>query len=40
MEAYSMHSHLGKSHEQRSLVGYSSQGCIELDTSEATWHTE
>ena len=26
MEAYSMHSHLGKSHEQRSLVGYSSQG--------------
>ena len=28
----------GKSHEQRSLVGNSSQGCTELNTTEATWH--
>ena len=28
----------GESHGQRSLVGYSSQGCTELGTSEATQH--
>ena len=27
---------LRKSHGQRRLVGYSSQGCEELDTTEAT----
>ena len=27
-----------ESHGQRSLVGYSSQGCTELDTTEATQH--
>ena len=27
---------LGKSHGQRSLVGYSSWGCTELDTTEVT----
>ena len=26
----------GESHRQRSLVGYSPQGCKELDTTEAT----
>ena len=29
----------GKSHGQRILVGYSQQGCKELDTTEATEHT-
>jgi len=29
----------GESHEQSSLVGYSPQGCKELDTAEATQHT-
>ena len=29
----------GKSHEQRSLAGYSPWGCTESDTTEATWHT-
>ena len=28
----------GKSHGQRSLVGYSPQGCKELDTTEVPWH--
>ena len=28
----------GKSHEQRRLVGYSPQGCKELDTNEMTQH--
>ena len=28
----------GKSHGQRSLVGYSPQGCKELDMTEATCH--
>ena len=27
---------LGKSHGQRSLVGYSTEGCKELDMTEAT----
>ena len=27
---------MGKSHGQRSLVGYSPKGCKELDTTEAT----
>ena len=27
------------SHGQRSLVGYKSQGCKDLDTTEVTWHT-
>ena len=26
-------------HGQRNLVGYSPQGCKELDTTEATYHT-
>ena len=30
---------LGKSHEQRSRVGYSPQGCKELDMTEVTQHT-
>ena len=29
----------GESHGQRSLVGYSSQGCKESDTTEAAWHS-
>ena len=29
----------GESQGQRSLVGYSPWGCIELDTTEATYHT-
>ena len=29
----------GESHRQRSLAGYSPQGCKDLDTTEATWHT-
>ena len=29
----------GESHGQRSLVGYSSRDCKELDTTEATEHT-
>ena len=28
----------GESHGQRSLIGYSPQGCKESDTTEATWH--
>ena len=28
----------GESHGQRSLIGYSPQGCKESDTAEATWH--
>ena len=28
----------GESHGQRSLVGYSLQGCKESDTTEVTWH--
>ena len=28
----------GESHGQRSLAGYSPQGCKESDTTEATWH--
>ena len=31
---------LGKSHGQRSLVGYSPWGCKESDTTEATEHTK
>ena len=27
-----------ESHGQRSLAGYSPQGCKELDTTEGTWH--
>ena len=30
----------GESQGQRSLVGYSPWGCKELDTTEATWHTQ
>ena len=30
---------LGESHGQRSLAGYSPQGCTESDMTEATWHT-
>ena len=26
-------------HGQRSLVGYSSRGCKELDVTKVTWHT-
>ena len=29
-----------ESHEQRSLVGYSPQGCKKLEMTEATWHTQ
>ena len=29
----------GESHGQRSLVGYSPQGCTESDTTKATYHT-
>ena len=28
----------GEPHRQRNLVGYSPQGCKELDTTEGTWH--
>ena len=30
---------LGKSHGQRSLVGYSPWGCKESGRTEVTWHT-
>ena len=30
----------GESHQQRSVVAYSPQGCKESDTTDATWHDE
>ena len=28
----------GESHRQRSQVGYSPEGCTQLDTTKVTWH--